>query len=160
MKTLALLLGSLLMLTVTGCNTQEIEVEVMEEEHMDEDMMMEMPDALSEEDAEKYQADLALDERIELANEVTMLMPLNGVDYIRTMFPDLEEVEEISNDDERNMMKMGPESLLYSAEGDFTIQICNEANSPIHLFEGSDLTDADFEEAMIMMEEMMHDGDM
>lgn len=163
MKTLTIILSSLFIFTATGCSSLISEPEVTDdtaeivlssEEEM-HNMMMDMPGELTAAEAAEYQADLPLDERIELAHDLAMKMPLNGMDLMRTMFPDLETVEEIANDDSRNMMKMGPEALLYSEEGDFTVQTCVEANSPIHVFDGSDPSEADFEEAMEMMEEMM-----
>lgn len=169
MKIFTILFSSLLLITATGCSQLSTieepedteEVELTEEEHMDDDMMMmEQAGELTAEEAARYQADLSLEERVELAHDLSLRMPLNGMEQLRVMFPDLEVTEDISDEDPRNMMKMGPEALLYSAEADFTVQICVEANTPMHIYNGANPSDADFEDAMNMMQAVVHDDDM
>lgn len=95
-------------------------------------------------------------QKIQEAEEVAMAMDHNGFNQIKFLFPDLTKVMDINkNDDQRNIMKAGPESWYYSAEGDFTIAVCNEANSPIHIFEGKTPAQTEIDEAATMIKEMM-----
>lgn len=128
-----------------------VSIEVTGDEEMDMESMAE----LTPEEVAKYRSDLPLAERIELAGELAMHMPINGMDQMKTMFPDLEKTRDVGDDDPLNMMMMGPESWMYSEEGDITIAVCVGANSPLHVFEGKDPSAAEVEEAKEMMMEMM-----
>lgn len=123
---------------------------------VDEDKnMMEMEPELTAEEAAKYQADLPLTERKELAVDLAMKMPAMGMDEMMIMFPDLEKVKDVPGNDAANMMAMGAESWMYSAEGDMTVVVCNVAKTPIHVFEGQNPTATDVAEAKMEMKAMM-----
>ncbi|MDA1061004.1 MAG: thioredoxin family protein [bacterium] len=128
-------------------------------EMMMEDEMMELPGELSESEKTKYKSDLPISEKIALAEEISMHMPKNGFDQLKTMLPDLEKVTDIENEDSRNMMKAGLESWYYSQEADITIAICTGANSPLHVFKGGNPSETEVKEAIQMMHDMM-EGDM
>lgn len=132
----------------------DVSVEVTGDGDMD---AMESMEELSPSEAAKYQADLPLNERIELANDLAMAMPKNGMKQMKVMFPDLSKTKDVGSDDPLNMMNMGPESWFYSTEGDITIAVCNMANTPLHVFTGLNPSEAEVKDAMEMMKEMMDD---
>lgn len=129
--------------------------EKMEEvDHMDS-MMMEMPGELSSTEKAMFKPDLPLDERIELTEELAMMMPKNGMDQILVMFPDLEKTQEIENEDPRNLMEMGLETWYYSEEADIIVVECTEANSPLHVFKGDSPSLTEVQEAKESLHEIM-----
>lgn len=157
----ALLLTSAIFLT--ACANQPSQTNVLNTENTEstteEEMMMEMemeiPPALTNEEAAIYQADLPIEERITLAKDLAMKMPKDGMNQMQIMFPDLENIEKIETEDSRNLMQMSPESWHYSAEADITIVVCDAANSPIHVFSGSNPSQEEIKEAADLMHEMM-----
>jgi len=137
----------------TTAHTPMNESMKMDEEHE----MMPMAGELTAEEAKKYgQEGLTVEEKIALSKELAMKMPRNGMQHIRRMFPDIQLSQSITSEDPRNMMMMGPESWEYSVEGDITIVVCNEIDSPVHVFQGKNITQDDIKDAMEMMHDMMN----
>lgn len=99
-------------------------------------------------------SDLGL--RLKEAADITMKMGKDGFDEIQTLFPDLAKIYDATdNEDLRNMMKKGAESWYYTPEGNFTVAVCNEANSPIHIFPGKMPTQSEIDQAVTEIKEMM-----
>jgi hypothetical protein len=98
---------------------------------------------------------LTLDQRMEEVMDLAHAMEENGMDGVSELFKDLTVVKVVEADDESNVAGMGAETWAYSEEDDVTVIICNMMNTPIHIFNGSDISQEELHEMSEMMMEMM-----
>lgn len=129
-------------------------------EKIEDHTMMEMPGELTPAESAKYTNDLALDKRIQLAEELAMKMPMNGMKQTMTMFPDLTKKMDVENENAGNLMKMGTETWYISKEANIAIVSCTETNGPIHVFKAMEPTLDEIAAAVKMMHEMPMGGAM
>lgn len=113
-----------------------------------------MPGELSTQEAARYTSTLPLDTKLKLAEELAMKMPKNGMKQIMALFPDMKKVREIKNDDQENILKMGPETWYFSQEGNITVSACSATNGPIHVFQGKNPSIGEISKAAAMIHEM------
>jgi len=102
---------------------------------------------------------LSVADKLSAIHELVMEMDNNGMKSVHTMLPDLKVVRTITLSDPRNVAAMGSETWMYSERDDLTVIVCNEMNTPAHVFKGKTLSQSQIDTVKAEMAEMMN-GDM
>lgn len=101
-----------------------------------------------------YKPDLPVENKIKLAQELTLKGIDQSMSAVTAMFPDLEKSFVLENDDPKNLLHKGQEVWYYSKEIDKTFVVNAPNYSLILIFNGKEMTDQDLEVAKSMVAEM------
>lgn len=116
-------------------------------------------DSMSGDNEDNMDVEMSVSERIQAIEALSMEKAPNTIDEALELFDDFEIIAVANDEDEVNLMGMGPENWHYSAEANITVVECNGVKTPIHVFEGDSPSENEIDTVKQMMMEMMEEDE-